>query len=394
VVPTRIVDPHPEGAAAAASSLGFPVVLKILSPQISHKSDVGGVALDLPDAAAVAAAAAAMLERVSVQRPDAVITGFTLQPMVRRPRALELIAGTHVDPLFGPVVLFGAGGTSVEVVADRAVALPPLNEPLARALVARTRIARLLAGWRDVPPADAAALHGVLIALAELVGAEPRIAELDLNPLLADARGVIALDARVRDSAAAPAGAAHFAIRPYPHEWVESFVWPQGGAARTVTLRPIRPEDEAQHFAFLERIAPEDIRMRIFYSRRSIERSELARLVQIDYEREMAFVATATTEDGREETLGVVRSLADPDNRDAEFGLLVRSDLKGGGLGRRLLARLIDYQRSRGTKRLVATVLAENRPMLALCTRLGFAATQEQPDPSAVQIALELQAPG
>jgi acetyltransferase len=376
VVPTRTVAPTPEAAAAAASALGFPAVLKILSPQISHKSDVGGVALDLGDAAAVAGAAASMLQRVAVQRPDATIEGFTLQPMVRRPRALELIAGTHVDPLFGPVVLFGAGGTSVEVVADRALALPPLNLPLA--------------GWRDVPSADVDAVCGVLIALAELMGDEPRIAEVDVNPLLADAQGVLALDARVRVSAAAPGGAERFAIRPYPADLAESFPWTWQGQARTVTMRPIRPEDEAQHLAFLEKMSAEDIRMRIFYSRRSIERSELARLVQIDYEREMAFVATAPSAGGSEETLGVVRSLADPDNADAEFGILVRSDLKGAGIGWRLMNKLIAYQRARGTQRLVATVLRDNRPMLEFCERLGFRPAAQQPDPTARSIEMAL----
>jgi acetyltransferase len=391
VVPTRSVAATPEAAAAAASALGFPVVLKILSPQISHKSDVGGVALDLGDAAAVAGAASTMLQRVALLRPEATIEGFTLQPMVRRPRALELIAGTLVDPLFGPVVLFGAGGTSVEVVADRALALPPLNLPLARATVARTRIARLLAGWRDVPAADGDAVCGVLVALAELMGDEPRIAEVDVNPLLADAQGVLALDARVRVSAAAPGGAARFAIRPYPADLVERFAWTWQGRAHAVTMRPIRPEDEAQHLAFLEKMSAEDIRMRIFYSRRSIERSELARLVQIDYEREMAFVATApTSAGGGEETLGVVRSLADPDNADAEFGILVRSDLKGAGIGWRLMTKLIDYQRSRGTQRLVASVLRDNRPMLEFCDRLGFRPAAQQPDPTARRIELAL----
>lgn len=401
VVPTRTVIATPIAAAAAATALGFPVVLKILSPQISHKSDVGGVVLDLGSPAEVVEAATRMLERVAQRRPDATVEGFTLQPMVRRPKALELIAGTHIDPLFGPVILFGAGGTSVEVVADRAVGLPPLNEPLARALVGRTKIARLLAGWRDVPPANAEALHGVLIALSRLLAGEPRIAELDINPLLADAEGVIALDARVRVSAAAPGGGARFAIRPYPAELIESYVWeaaPEAGGPRTVTLRPIRPEDEARHLKLLEQVSPEDIRMRIFYSRRSIERSELARLTQIDYEREMAFVAVAAipgsqtpgNELGELETLGVVRTVTDPDNRDAEFGILVRSDLQGAKLGRRLLTKIINYHRARGTQRIVATVLRENTRMLALAKDLGLRPESEQPEPGTVKIAMTL----
>jgi len=396
VVPTRTVIASPIAAVAAATALGFPVVLKILAPEITHKSDVGGVVLDLGSPAEVADAASRMLARVAVRRPDAHIEGFTLQPMVRRPRALELIAGTHIDPLFGPVVLFGAGGTRVEVVADRAVGLPPLNEPLARALVARTKVARLLAGWRDVPPANSAALHDVLMALSRLMADEPRISELDINPLLADADGVIALDARVRVNAAAPGGAARFAIRPYPAELTEQYVWEAPEGPRTVTMRAVRPEDEARHRDLLERTSAEDIRMRIFYSRRSIERSELARLTQIDYEREMAFVAVASVPagegpgGGEEESLGVVRTVTDPNNFEAEFGILVRSDLQGARLGRRLLTKMIDYQRGRGTKRLVATVLRENARMLALAKELGMVTDSHQQEPGTVKVVLEL----
>jgi acetyltransferase len=362
------------------------VALKIVSPQISHKSDVGGVALDIEHEAALRDAALAMLRRVSASQPQAGITGFSVQTMVRRPRALELIVGASIDPLFGPVILFGAGGTAVEVVADRAVALPPLNAPLARALVQRTRIARLLAGWRDVPAADLDAVLRVLTTVSQLLADEPRITELDINPLLADAAGVIALDARIRVSAVAPGGAAHFAIRPYPVQLSEAVDW-QG---RSITLRPIRPEDEAQHLAFLARLDPADVRMRIFYSRRSIERSELARLTQIDFEREMAFIATAALAEGGEETLAVVRAVADPDNIDAEFGIVVRSDLKGAGLGELMLNKLIAYQRQRGTQRLVATVLVENARMLDLARELGFALESEQPESDTRRIFLVL----
>jgi len=386
VAGTRIATASAEDAAAIADALGFPVVLKILSPQISHKSDVGGVVLDLPDAAAVRDAAAAMLHRVELARPDASISGFAVQSMVQRPLAIEVIVGASIDPLFGPVILFGQGGTAVEVVADRAVALPPLNSPLAHALIARTRVAHLLAGWRNVPAADMEALVTVLTTVSQLLADVSQITELDINPLLVDAAGVIALDARVRVRADAPGGAANFAIRPYPSELVETLIW-QG---RKLTLRPIRPEDEAQHRSFLERLDPIDIRMRVFYSRRSMERSELARLTQIDYEREMAFIATAAIPGDREETLGVVRAATDPDNVDAEFSVIVRSDLKGGGLGELLMHKLIDYQRGCGTKRLVATVLRENRRMLELADELGFAFDEVQPTEDTWAIHLEL----
>ena len=383
VVGTRVVPAEPAAAVAAAREVGLPAVLKILSPQITHKSDVGGVALHLETEAAVEQAARAMLERVARLQPGAVIEGFTVQAMVRRPRALELIVGASVDPLFGPVILFGQGGTAVEVLADRALALPPLNRSLAAQLVRRTRVARLLAGWRDVPAADLAAVERVLVAVSELLAAEPRITEIDINPLLADAEGVVALDARVRVNAAAPGGAARFAIRPYPAHLMQRQSW-QG---RALTIRPIRPEDEPQHLAFLERLTAEDIRMRVFYSRRTLPRSELARLVQIDYEREMAFVATAVGEGGVEETLGTARAACDPDNEAAEFGVIVRSDLKGQGLGRLLMEALIAHLRQRGTRRLVGEVLLENRGMRALCQRLGF---DERRDDGLVRVTLAL----
>ncbi|WP_296447453.1 bifunctional acetate--CoA ligase family protein/GNAT family N-acetyltransferase [Rhodoferax sp. UBA5149] len=368
VVPTQRVGAAPEAAAVAATAIGFPVVLKILSDDISHKSDVGGVALNLQDAGEVRTAAQTMLERVRRQLPQAEIQGFSVQAMVKRLHAQELIVGSTIDSVFGPVILFGQGGTAVEVMADRAVALPPLNLPLAKALVSRTRVARLLAGWRDIPAVDEAALHAVLVAVSQLLAEIPEIAELDINPLIVNFEGAIALDARILLSAKAPAGAHNFAIRPYPAQLEETAQW-QG---RTLSLRPIRPEDEARHMEFLQHLDPEDVRMRVFYSKRTIERSELARLVQIDYAREMAFVALAPGPDGQPQTLGVVRAVADPDNVEAEFGVIVRSELKGSGLGLLLMQKLIAYLRAQGTQRLVATVLDGNERMIKLAKELGF----------------------
>lgn len=373
-------------AVAAADAIGYPVALKILSPDISHKTDAGGVALDLDGADELREAAAAMLRRVKRLQPAARIDGFTVQTMARRPRAQELIAGVATDALFGPVILFGHGGTAVEVIADRAVALPPLNEPLAKELVSRTRVARLIAGYRDRPAADAAAIYRVLVRLSQMVIDLPELVELDINPLLADEHGVLALDARVRVQKASVRGTDRLAIRPYPRELEETFAWQD----RSLTLRPIRPDDEARHLAFLEKLDPEDIRMRIFTIRRSIERSELARLTQIDYEREMAFIAVAAGADGAPETLGAVRAITDPDNVEAEFGIIVRSDLKGRGLGHRLIDKMIRYCRGRGTQALVGDVLAVNTGMLALAGALGFerAVTAE---PELVRLRLALQ---
>jgi acetyltransferase len=368
-VETRIATTIDE-AVRFAGELGYPVALKILSPQITHKSDVGGVVLDLADADAVATAARAMRERVARARPDATLTGFTVQPIVRRPDAHELIAGVTTDPVFGPIVLFGAGGKSVEVVADRAVGLPPLNAVLARDIVARTRVAKLLAGYRDRPAADIDAIADTLIAISNLVADLPEVIELDINPLLADARGIVALDARIVVAPATSSGVERFAIKPYPAELEETVAW----NGTRIVLRPIRPEDGEQHRAFFASLTPEDIRHRVFMRARDLSPTQFGRLTQIDYDREMAFVAVAE-EGGSAKTLGVVRAIADPDNRVAAFAIIVRSDLKGKGLGSILLAKMIAYCASRGTCAIEGEALAGNARVLALARRYGFATT-------------------
>ena len=378
-----------------AHAIRYPVALKILSPDISHKSDVGGVRLDLRDAAALRDAADTMLARVRSLQPNARITGFTVQPMVTRPQAQELIVGASIDPMFGPVLLFGHGGTAVEVLADRAIGLPPLNRVLAREMISRTRVARLLAGYRDHPAVDLDAVCDVLIALSQMLADLPELAELDINPLLADADGVIALDARVRidpeaarlqSSETAAAGAARFAITPYPAELAETVTW-QGGV---IELRPIRPEDEPQHRAFIEQLAPQDLRLRFFCVRRELPRSELARLTQIDYAREMAFIAVQSVPGRPPQTLGVVRVFIDPDNVDAEFAIIVRSDMKGRGLGQLLMRKMIGFLTGRGTQRMVGAVLHENLGMRELARSNGFVVDAAGSDADALRIVLTL----
>ena len=329
-----------------------------------------------------------MLARVREARPQARIDGFTLQPMARRPLAQELIVGAGVDPVFGPVLLFGQGGTMVEVLGDRAVGLPPLNRVLAREMVSRTRVARLLAGYRDHPPARLDALCDVLIALSQMQADLPELAELDINPLLADHEGVLAIDARLRIAPSRPAGAARFAIVPYPAELAETALW----LGEPVELRPIRPEDEPQHRAFAEQMQPKDLRLRFFSARKELPRSELARLTQIDYAREMAFIAVRRRPDGTPETLAVVRVAIDPDNVEAEFALTVRSDLKGQGLGHLLMDKMIGYLTSRGTRRMVGYILRENDAMRKLARSIGFVADAEASDSQALCVVLELPA--
>lgn len=370
VVETRVATSAAQ-AAGTAAEIGFPVALKVLSPDITHKSDVGGVVLGLGTPDEVREAADAMRARVLKRMPHAQLTGFTVQKMARRPDAHELIVGMTTDAIFGPVILFGRGGTAVEVIADRAVALPPLNMSLARHLIAQTQVFKLLKGYRDRPPADLDAICLTLTQISQLIVDRPEIIELDINPLFADHRGVIALDARVRVAPAGSQTGGHkrLAIRPYPRNLEETIRLPSG---REVLVRPIRPEDQPAHEEFTTHITFEDLRFRQLGVTRSIPRAEMARLVQIDYDREMAFIAQAPNDQGKLETLAVVRSVADPDNIRANFALMVRSDLKQGGLGTALMHKMIRYCKSRGTKEIVAQPLADNHAMINLARKLGF----------------------
>ncbi len=368
VVDTRIA--HTAGEARdMATQIGFPVAVKLLSPDITHKTEVGGVMLDLTTPEEVEAAVAAIEQRLRRLRPEARVAGFSVQAMARWPDAQELIVGITTDPIFGPVILFGQGGIAVEVLHDHSVALPPLNRVLARDMIRRTRVASLLAGYRNRKPADIEALCRVLIQVAHLAAELPEVAELDINPLLADHHGVIALDARVMLS---PARLRHphdrLAIRPYPQELEQAVDW----MGEILLLRPIRPEDTEEHLRFFHALDPLDVRMRMFVQVRELQASQLARLTQIDYDREMAFIAVRKRDDGSDETLGVVRGVADPDNEKAEFAIIIRSDLKGLGLGHILMTKLIDYFRQRGTRSIVGEALAENRAMTELTRELGF----------------------
>ena len=357
-------------AVAAARGIGFPVAVKILSPDVMHKSDVGGVALDLDSEAAVRSAAQRVRKRLQELRPDARFEGFSVQAMARRPEGHELILGAATDPVFGPVILFGQGGIAVQVADDHAVALPPLNAVLARDMIARTRISRLLAGYRNRPPSDMDAIVAALVQVSRLVCDIPEIVELDINPLLADARGAIVLDARMRLALADRSGSTldRLAIRPYPRELEQSIPW-EGGQ---LLLRPVRPEDGPAHLRFFDALTPDDVRYRMFVRIRELNPSQLARFTQIDYDREMAFIATRTGPDGLPETLGVGRVVADPDNVSAEFAVTVRSDLKGKGLGKILMQKLIDYCRLRGTREIVGEALPQNNRIIGLVKKLGF----------------------
>ena len=362
-----------DAAVAAAHAIGYPVAVKILTPDVMHKSDFGGVTLDLDSDEAVRASAQRMRKRLDELFPQARFDGFSVQAMCRRAHGHELIVGAATDPVFGPVLVFGQGGVAVEVTDDHSVGLPPLNLVLARDLVDRTRVARLLAGYRNRPPANLDAILAVLIQVSRLVSDIPEIVELDINPLLADSRGATVLDARVRLALADRSGSTldRLAIRPYPRELEETIDW--HGAP--LLLRPIRPEDGPAHLAFFDALTPDDIRYRMFVRIRELQPSQLARFTQIDYDREMAFIATRKNAEGVNETLAVGRVVADPDNTSAEFAVTVRSDLKGMGLGRIMMEKLIGYCRARGTGEIVGEALPQNSRIVAMVKKLGFEVT-------------------
>ena len=389
--PAALAEDADAAAAAAKPFLedGTPVVLKVQSPDIVHKSEIGGVRLNLASERAVRAAASDILHRARAAKPEARISGVTVFPMIVRPKARELIIGIADDPTFGPVVVFGQGGTAVEVIDDKALALPPLDLALARGLVARTRVARILKAYRNVPAADERSIELLLVKLAQLAADFPEIREVDLNPVLADESGVIAVDARVSIAPVerpvhAPSGHPRFAIKPYPQEWERRLNLPDG---MPVLVRPVRPEDETLYRQFFAAVTQEDLRLRFFAPLKEFSHPFIARLTQIDYARAMAFVALA--EDSGE-MLGGVRLHANSDYDKAEYAILVRSDLKGHGLGWLLMQILIEYARAEGIRTIEGQVLSENASMLKMCRELGFQIVHDPEDPAVCDARLSL----
>jgi acetyltransferase len=368
-VPPSIVSNTKDQAVQAARSIGFPVVLKIHSPDIAHKSDVGGVRLNLQNADMVASAFDDMMRHVKSLRPQARIEGAVVQPMLRFAHAREVLVGVATDAVFGPVISFGAGGVSVEAVRDTALALPPLNAPLAHELMARTRVHRLLLGYRDVPAADLDALTDILRGVSRMVCAAAWIKEMDLNPVLAHPGGAVIADARVVVDPARrvpPPRYGHMAIHPYPTELEGEIALRDG---RKVRVRPIRPEDAERELRFFAGLSERSRYHRFMQHLPELPPRMLARFTQLDYDRELALVALDPSEDA---FIAVGRYAPNPDGRTAEFALTVADAWQDKGLGRNLLARLCDAARAAGYEALLGHVLAENHEMLDLAARMGF----------------------
>ena len=367
-------------AMLIASQLGYPVALKIDSPDISHKSDVQGVALNVMTATQVRDTFNDMLARVSKAKPGARINGVTIQPMSGKPRGRELYIGLSTDDPFGPVITFGAGGTMIELIDDRAMELPPLNQFLARRLIERARVAETLHHWRGAPPVDMEALEQVLLRLSEMICALPQLKEMDINPIIVDEDGAVAVDARVVVEHAGPQTQAyhHLAILPYPAGLERE--WPMKGGD-LYTIRPIQPDDAEMLQALVKGLSPESRYFRFVSSMQELPAKMLARYTLIDYDREMALVAVhrdrKLQDDGSfvetERIIGVSRYITNPDQTTCEFSLVVADDYAGQGLGSRLMLSIMDVARSKGLAEIEGLVLANNDGMLRLMRSLGFA---------------------
>ncbi|MDF1816806.1 MAG: bifunctional acetate--CoA ligase family protein/GNAT family N-acetyltransferase [Verrucomicrobiales bacterium] len=365
-----------EEAAKAAGDLGFPVVMKIDSPDLSHKSDVGGVQMNLRDVGQVTTAYPEMRARVREKAPEAELKGVTIERQWNRAHTRELLVGVLRDPVFGPVITFGWGGTAVEVLGDRAVCLPPLNSLLIRRMIARTRVARLLGPFRNLPPIDAGVLKSILLRLSEMVCELPEIAELDINPLSCDEAGACALDVRVALSDQIPhfpgvlpgRSYGHMAIPPYPKHLARKHTLSSG---IEVMIRPIRPEDAGMEQRFVQKLSPEAKYFRFMQAVQELSQKMLIRFTQIDYDREMAFLASVL-EDGAEVEIGIARYIINPDGESCEFAIVVDQEWQGRGIGTLLMHTLMNEAKTKQIQRMEGEVLADNHHMLELMRKLGF----------------------
>ncbi|MEA2001047.1 MAG: GNAT family N-acetyltransferase, partial [Actinomycetota bacterium] len=377
-----------EEALVLAVSMGFPVAMKIYSEDISHKSDVGGVKLNIRNATDVRGAYHDLLERVQRVRPDAVLQGVTVERMHQSANGREVMIGVVNDPVFGPVISFGAGGTWVEVMKDAAVALPPLNERLARNLIRRTRIAKMLDQFRNMPAANTDSLVDVLLRVSNMTCELPWLQEMDINPLILDEKGAVAVDARIVIGVPRPStdAYAHMAIHPYPADLETHFQLPDG---TDVTIRPIRPEDAEIEQDFIRNLSDQAKYFRFMHAVHELTQQMLVRFTQIDYHREMALIAV-TEEDGHEVEHGVVRYVTNPDLTSCEFALVISDEFQGHGIGQRMLKRLMEIARSRGLDLMEGEVLAANHRMLDLVRSMDFQIQRSPDDPGIEYVWKEL----
>jgi acetyltransferase len=383
-----VVVRSPNEALVQAESMGLPVALKINSHDITHKSDSGGVRLGINTAQGVRSAYNDIIAEVKRRRPEARIDGVTIEPMQMRPNGRELLVGLITDPVFGPVITFGAGGTSVEVMGDRAVSLPPLNSFLATDLVQRTRVSRTLGQFRHLPPVQMEALEQVLLRVSELACAVPWVRELDINPLIVDENGAVAVDARVVVDyySGRPDRYEHMAIFPYPVSLVSYWQLPDG---TDLQVRPIRPEDADMVQAFVRGLSERARYFRFMQTLEELTPSMLAGFTQIDYDREMALIAVVE-EGGVDKEIGVARYITNPDATSCEFAVVVADKWQRRGIAHRLMSQLMEAARDRGLRTMEGDVLADNHEMLLLVRSLDFTIRPSEEDPTVKRVLKRL----
>jgi len=346
------------------------------------------VRLSLNNLQSVRAAYQEIIDEVKRNRPDALINGVAVEPMIVKPNGRELMVGVTRDEVFGPVITFGEGGTKVEAQRDRAVALPPLNSYLVGDMIRGTRVARLLGEVRNMPPVNMDALELVLLRVSEMVCELPWLREMDINPLIVDEKGAVAVDVRIVVENVSPTADRydHMAIHPYPAHLGRTWTMPDGV---DVVIRPIRPEDAELEKAFVKNLSPETKYYRFMNTLRELTDTMTARLTQIDYDREMAFIATVE-QDGKEVELGVCRYAVNPDGESCEFAIVVADDWQHRGLARKLMGVLIETARDRGLKFMNGDFLANNERMLRFVSGLGFVLSPSPDDNSIKQGVLTL----
>jgi acetyltransferase len=388
-VAKTLVARSPNEALLIAQQLGFPVAMKVNSPDITHKSDSGGVFLNLNNAHEVRAAFQHIQDNIKRNRPTARMDGISIEPMVIKPNGRELMIGVTNDAVFGPVITFGAGGTTVEIMSDRAVALPPLNNFLARDLINSTRISRMLGAFRNMVPANVAALEDILLRVSEMVCELPLLKEMDINPLILDENGALAADARIVVSYRQPSSDryAHMAIYPYPTQLVNQWQLADG---TEITIRPIRPEDAELVQNFVRGLSDETKYFRFMSSMHELNENMLVRFTQLDYSREMALIAV-THELDHEVELGVARYAINPDGESCEFALVVSDKITGKGLGQKLMVSLMEAARDMGLSVIEGEVLSNNHKMLKLMARMGFTIKTSEEDHGIMKVSRSLQ---
>jgi len=386
-VAKTMVAHSPNEALLIAQQLGMPVAMKVNSREITHKSDVGGVLLNLNSAHEVRSGYQHIQENIQRHLPEAVMDGVSIEPMVVKPNGRELMIGVTSDPIFGPVITFGAGGTMVEIMADRAVALPPLNHFLVQDLIQRTHVARMLGEFRGMAAADMSALENILLRVSEMVCELPLLKEMDINPLILDEHGALAADARVVVEYRQPTADhySHMAIHPYPTQLISHWQLADG---TDITIRPIRPEDAELVQNFVRALSEEARYFRFMNSMHELTESMLVRFTQIDYSKEIALVAV--TCEAPETELGVARFAINPDGESCEFAIVVADRMAGKGLGQKLMVSLMEAARSKGLKSIEGEVLNNNHNMLKLTKRLGFSHKVSEEDHAIIKVSLTL----